>query len=181
MTEAIQLEKIQLLGTQLTLCNSQQLLETIEHMVHTDHKGRVVSGNVYSFNLAYQHKWLRDFFNQADIVRLDGTGVRLGAKILGYTTPKRMTWADFAWQLAELAQLFADDTVRLITILGPGDTGKTRLALEAAGSQLDNFMDGVYFVPLASLCTQCMDDDLIATVADVVGCQFARYVRLRAV
>ena len=107
MTETNQPPKIQLLGTQLTLCNCQQLLQVIERIVRIAHKGTVVSGNVYSFNLAYQHKWLRDFFNQADIVRLDGAGVRLGAKILGHTTPQRMTWADFAWQLAELAQQHA--------------------------------------------------------------------------
>lgn len=75
-------------------------------------------------------------------------------------------------EMAELARLFADDAVRLITILGPGGTGKTRLALEAAAAQLDKFTHGVYFVPLASLCVQCPDDDLVATVADVVGCQF---------
>jgi len=107
MTETNQPPKIQLLGTQLTLCNCRQLLQVIERIVRTARKGTVVSGNVYSFNLAYQHKWLRDFFNQVDIVRLDGAGVRLGAKILGHTTPQRMTWADFAWQLAELAQQHA--------------------------------------------------------------------------
>ncbi|PIE00293.1 MAG: glycosyltransferase [Acidobacteria bacterium] len=36
------------------------------------------------------------------MVRIDGAGVRLGAKLLGYDTPSRMTWADFAWDLAEL-------------------------------------------------------------------------------
>jgi len=65
----------------------------------------VLSGNVYSFNLAYEQAWLRDFFNQADIVRLDGAGVRLGAWILGYQTSSRMTWADFAWDLAKFAAL----------------------------------------------------------------------------
>ena len=64
----------------------------------------VLSGNVYSFNLAYRQLWLRSFFNQADVVRLDGAGVRLGAWILGHRTPSRMTWADFAWQLAEFAE-----------------------------------------------------------------------------
>jgi N-acetylglucosaminyldiphosphoundecaprenol N-acetyl-beta-D-mannosaminyltransferase len=63
----------------------------------------VLSGNVHSFNLAYRQSWLRAFFNQADVVRLDGAGVRLGAWILGHQTPNRMTWADFAWDLAEFA------------------------------------------------------------------------------
>ncbi len=127
MTETNQLTKIQLLGTQLTLCNRQQLLQVIDRIVCTAHKGTVVSGNVYSFNLAYQHKWLRDFFNQADIVRLDGAGVRLGAKILGHTTPKRMTWADFAWQLAELAQQHAFTMFLLGARPGIADKAAARL------------------------------------------------------
>jgi len=42
--------------------------------------------------------------NEADIVRPDGTGLKLGAKILGVNTSPRITWADFAWQLAEFAE-----------------------------------------------------------------------------
>ena len=41
--------------------------------------------------------------------------------------------------------------VRLITLTGPGGTGKTRLALQSAGLAADAFPDGVWWVPLASL------------------------------
>jgi len=94
-----------ILGIQLSTCGQAELLDAIGKGIETGVRMIVLSGNVYSFNLAYEQAWLRDFFNQADIVRLDGAGVRLGAWILGYQTSSRMTWADFAWDLAKFAAL----------------------------------------------------------------------------
>ena len=56
--------------------------------------------------------------------------------------------------------------VRLLTLTGPGGTGKTRVALQAAADLLDEFEDGVYFVALATIT----DPTLVAsTVAQVLG------------
>ncbi|MEV0840988.1 BTAD domain-containing putative transcriptional regulator [Actinocatenispora sera] len=52
-------------------------------------------------------------------------------------------------QLGELRKLLADN--RLVTLTGPGGTGKTRLATEAAGAQLDTHPDGVWLVELAGV------------------------------
>ena len=56
--------------------------------------------------------------------------------------------------------------VRLLTLTGPGGTGKTRVALQAAADLLDEFEDGVYFVALATIT----DPTLVAsTIAQVLG------------
>ena len=54
-------------------------------------------------------------------------------------------------ELAEIAALLARDDVRLVTLVGPGGTGKTRLALQAAGAAADSSPGGVWWVPLAAL------------------------------
>jgi N-acetylglucosaminyldiphosphoundecaprenol N-acetyl-beta-D-mannosaminyltransferase len=100
---SIKNERECVLGIQLSTCGQVELLDAIGQGIKMESKMIVLSGNVHSFNLAYRQPWLRNFFNRADIVRLDGAGVRLGAWILGYRTPSRMTWADFAWDLAEFA------------------------------------------------------------------------------
>jgi DNA-binding SARP family transcriptional activator len=52
-------------------------------------------------------------------------------------------------ELAQLKPLLADPTSRLLTLVGPGGSGKTRLAVEAAAAVRDQFTHGVHFVSLA--------------------------------
>lgn len=52
-------------------------------------------------------------------------------------------------ELAEVMELLEDPNVRLVTLLGPGGAGKTRLGLQVAAEELDNYRDGVYFVDLS--------------------------------
>jgi DNA-binding SARP family transcriptional activator/predicted ATPase len=63
-------------------------------------------------------------------------------------------------ELAVLKDLLAEPQNQLVTIVGPGGIGKTRLAIAAAESQIENclnpesscaFPDGVFFIPLVSI------------------------------
>lgn len=54
-----------------------------------------------------------------------------------------------AAQITALKEMVQRNDVRLITLLGPGGTGKTRLSLQVAQESLEHFPNGAFFVPLA--------------------------------
>src|SRR5512135_881201 len=72
-------------------------------------------------------------------------------------------------EVEELSQLLRDPQCRLLTLVGPGGIGKTRLAIEAASSMQDVFADGVYFVSLASVGSS---NAIISTMANAIHFAF---------
>jgi len=68
-------------------------------------------------------------------------------------------------ELEEIDRLLEDPNCRLLTLVGPGGVGKTRLALEAAGRRLDRYPHGIHFVSLASVVAP---DFLAPAVADAL-------------
>jgi predicted ATPase/DNA-binding SARP family transcriptional activator len=72
-------------------------------------------------------------------------------------------------ELSQLGALLADPAIKLVTILGPGGIGKTRLAIEAARTRSEAYADGVHFVPLDSL-----DDPelIVSSIAAALGFSF---------
>ncbi|HRQ40596.1 MAG TPA: BTAD domain-containing putative transcriptional regulator [Chloroflexota bacterium] len=68
-------------------------------------------------------------------------------------------------ELAHLAERLADPTCRLLTIVGPGGIGKTRLALQTAVGHQPVFTDGVVWVSLGALQTP---DQVAAAIAEAL-------------
>jgi predicted ATPase/class 3 adenylate cyclase len=54
-------------------------------------------------------------------------------------------------ELAEVVDVLGREGVRLVTLTGPGGTGKTRLALQAAAEAAEDYPDGIWWLPLAPL------------------------------
>ena len=75
-------------------------------------------------------------------------------------------------------------TSRLVTLTGPGGTGKTRLALQVAASLVDEYPDGTWFVPLGTITDSALvmpaiaraigiGDDPSRSPIDVLGTELA--------
>ena len=74
---------------------------------------------------------------------LDDIPTNLPAQVTSFVGRERET--------ENLASLLADDETRLVTLTGPGGSGKSRLAQHAGGQALEHFPDGVYWIELAEL------------------------------
>src|SRR5260370_10400032 len=69
-------------------------------------------------------------------------------------------------EVAEICALLERTEVRLLSLIGVGGVGKTRLGLEVAGALWDVFADGVCFVPLAPLSDP---ERVVPVIAQTLG------------
>ena len=85
-----------------------------------------------------------------------------------FLPPQPSSFIGRAREIAEGQRLLA--RARLVTLTGPGGTGKTRLSLRIAEESAHEFGDGTYFVPLAPIS----DPELVpSTIAHTLGVQLS--------
>src|SRR6266704_390135 len=69
-------------------------------------------------------------------------------------------------EVAQIGKLLRREDVRLVTLTGPGGTGKSRLSIQVAAGLRDVFMGGVFFVSLAPISDPML---VLPTIAQVLG------------
>ena len=100
----------------------------------------------------------------------DGEELRLASPATPHNLPAQLTpFVGREALLAEIAARLRDPGCRLLTLVGPGGSGKTRLALEAAAHELDCYEHGVFFVALAPLQSP---EAIAPAVAQALALQF---------
>jgi N-acetylglucosaminyldiphosphoundecaprenol N-acetyl-beta-D-mannosaminyltransferase len=94
---------VHFLGTRIDTLKLPDLLRVVHGAVRESTRISVMYVNIHTVNLAYRHTYFRELLRGADIVYCDGTGVRLGARLLGLEIPERMTGADWIHDLCRMA------------------------------------------------------------------------------
>ena len=86
---------VNVLGVSVDSLSSDALIEQVLAVNPGDKAITVMYANIHVLNTSWSDRRLRTILNEADIVYCDGSGVRLGARLLGHTLPPRMTGADW--------------------------------------------------------------------------------------
>ena len=72
-------------------------------------------------------------------------------------------------EVDELNKLLRDPQCRMLTLVGPGGIGKTRLSIEIASQTQNDFADGVYFISFAPVNSSRL---IVPVIADSIGLAF---------
>ena len=69
-------------------------------------------------------------------------------------------------ELREIGERIERESVRLLTLTGPGGTGKTRLSLRVAADEIDRFDHGVFFIDLSAVSDT---EGVLTSIARTIG------------
>jgi N-acetylglucosaminyldiphosphoundecaprenol N-acetyl-beta-D-mannosaminyltransferase len=97
--------RINLLGINIDGLSVDELHGKIKDIVKKKQKKQVLNVNIHAMNIAHSDRMFSKILNNAEIVFCDGAGVRLGARLLGYKLPSRITYADWIYQLSAFCEL----------------------------------------------------------------------------
>lgn len=94
-----ELPPVNVLGVSVDRLTPETLIEQVLALKPGDKAITVMYANIHVLNTSRKDRDLRAILNNADMVYCDGSGVRLGAWLLGHRLPPRMTGADWMQQL----------------------------------------------------------------------------------
>ena len=117
---------ISILGVRLAAVNRNQLNEKLSQFLDRNQNGWLSYINVHALNLAQNSQALKSFFDNALLNYCDGSGVMLGAWILGKPLPEKIALTDW---INDVAFVCANEKKSMF-LLGSTDDSVTAAATE---------------------------------------------------
>jgi len=127
------LPAIHLLGVKITPGTMPELHREISRLIARKKPGIILSANVHSLNLCRELPWLAAFYDRADMVYVDGTGVSLGAWLMGLGRFRRTTMAEWIWPASAYLAEHGHSLYLLGNPTGVAAQAATRLKARAPG------------------------------------------------
>ncbi len=93
--------RIEVSGLPVDVLTISQLIDRVSSLLDSGSKHNIGYLNVHVANTARKNPTLERFIKGASVIYCDGSGIKLGAQILGKELPERMTGADWIWDLAD--------------------------------------------------------------------------------
>jgi N-acetylglucosaminyldiphosphoundecaprenol N-acetyl-beta-D-mannosaminyltransferase len=91
---------INILGVNVGTQSLTEMIEFIHKSIDSKDKVIIQYININAINIAQTNSWFKSFVNNTSMSYCDGVGIKLAARILGYSIPERYTIPDWFPQLA---------------------------------------------------------------------------------
>lgn len=124
------------LGIRMDLITRSDLLGAVTRAIGGAHRLTIMYVNAHCMNVADRDSEYRAILDRADVVYCDGTGVKLGARLLGIQVPERMTGADWIYDLAAMAARCGYTLFLLGGRPGSSEEAAARLVAEQPGLKI---------------------------------------------
>ena len=157
-----------MLGVGVDPLTVEDLHAEIGRLVRGRGPGLVLNANAHCLNLCYEDPALRAFFNGAEVVFCDGAGVMLAARILGGRIPERITYADWAWQLAAFAAVEGFSLFFLGARPGVAQAAARRLRERHPGLEISGVHHGYFDHSAGSPESEAVVEEINAAAPDIL-------------
>jgi N-acetylglucosaminyldiphosphoundecaprenol N-acetyl-beta-D-mannosaminyltransferase len=161
-------DRVNVLGVGVDPLTVEELNAEIGRLVRERKRALVLNVNAHCLNLCYEDSRLRDFLNGAEIVFCDGAGVMLAARILGGRIPARITYADWAWQLAAFAAAEGFSLFFLGARAGVAQAAAQRLKERHPGLRIAGVRHGYFDHAAGSPQNEAIVEEINAAAPDIL-------------
>ncbi|HXQ38643.1 MAG TPA: helix-turn-helix domain-containing protein, partial [Anaerolineales bacterium] len=143
-----------------------------QHVLSTAHEVEEVQAlwQVSRQRVRLDESWLNELLaSNANQRTPPADAKRKESSIVVYNLPHAAApFVNRTTEIAEITQRLNNPNCRLLTLIGPGGIGKTRLAMRVAANCVEQFDDGVYFASLHPLASP---EFILSAIIDVVSPQ----------